>query len=70
MSYVSWYRARGKAWALHVGGWSVQGLHNSGPVLFSERVGLRFFPVRLGPWRMGINRRALMRSHRTGDTGE
>lgn len=51
------YFARGKSWALHVGRWSLQGLHASVPVLFSERNGFRRFPLRVGEWRIGINRR-------------
>lgn len=34
----------------------IQGLDDSMPVLFSERHGHRRFPLRLGRWRVGINR--------------
>jgi hypothetical protein len=51
-----WFRAAGKSWALHVCGWSLQGLHKSVPVLFSERNRFRRYPLRVGKWRVGINR--------------
>lgn len=34
----------------------LQGLDDSMPVLFTERAGSRRFPLRLGRWRIGINR--------------
>lgn len=42
--------------AAYLGDWTLQALHETVPVVFSERNGYRRFPLRIGRWRIGVNR--------------